>query len=372
VKAGFVLSGGGATGAYEVGILKALLGGHAAVVEHRQPDVATVAATSIGAFNASVLLSNYDGQDWGRAVGVLESVWLDRVAASRAIAPNGVYRYRPNFLDWMNPSQWLAPWQPARMFADDAAFLARDSIARLSDFVAGSGGLAHRFAELIDISAFITPDPSERLVRESIVPARIRDSPVRLRVTATQWEKGTLRVFGNSDFSDRDAVDIVRASGAIPGFFPPVAICNEPYVDGGVVLNTPLKPAIDAGGDVLHVIYLDPDAGAMPVRRVGSTIDTIGRMFVESFAATLKRDLEVAAATNREVAAGHQPTHRPITIHLYHPHHDTGGALGMLDFDRERIQSLAGLGYRDALAHDCGAAGCLNVGSGEGAPRATA
>src|SRR5262249_40358672 len=160
-------------------------------------------------------------------------------------------------------------------FANDANFIARDMMARVSGLVSGPGGLAHRFAELIDISTFITPDPSHQLVKATLVPGRIRESTVDLRVTATQWENGTLRVFANRDFTDDRAVDIVRASGAIPGFFPSVIIDGHPYVDGGVVLNTPLKPAIDAGAGEVHVIYLDPAPGAVPLRRLGSTIDTM-------------------------------------------------------------------------------------------------
>jgi len=356
-----VLSGGGATGAFELGVLKALVSGRAPVTRNRPLQIDSIAATSIGSFNAAVLLSNYH-ERWDEAVAALESVWVDRIASPRAISPNGVFRYRPDFLRWFDVSLWLTPWQPVREFAGDATYLARDWMERVSGFVSGSGGLAHRFVELFDMSTFITPEPSEQLVRATVSPARIRESRVQLRVTATQWKNGMLRLFANPDFTDESAAGIVRASSAIPGFFPPVPIGGEPFVDGGVVLNTPLKPAIDAGADELHVIYLDPELGAVPLRPVGSTIDTIGRMFIASFASTMKRDLAVAAAVNRDIAAGRRRDgHRSVTIHLYHPRVDTGGALGMLDFSRQRIVELAELGFRDAIGHDCRAASCLNV-----------
>ena len=359
--AGLVLSGGGANGAYELGVLKALMLGRSPSTGRRPLEVDSIAATSIGTFNAAVLLSRYRG-DWGEAVAELEAVWLDRMAAPHGASQNGVFRYRPNFLEWLEVAQLrLNPWEPARAFAADASFLARDWAARAQGFVSGSGGLAHRVAELFDLSTFITPEPSDELVRETVLPAALRSSPVALRVTATQWEKGALRVFSNEDFSDDVGGSIVRASGAIPGIFPPVAIRDELFVDGGLVLNTPLKPAIDAGADSLHVVYLDPEPGAMPLRAVGSTVDTIGRMFVASFAATMRRDIAVASGVNREIAAGRHHRHRPLTIHLYHPREDTGGALGMLDFHRDRLAGLADLGYRDTLAHDCAASGCLNV-----------
>jgi NTE family protein len=363
MRSGLVLSGGGANGAYELGVLKALLLGGSPATAERPLHADCIAATSIGSFNAAVLLSHYHRRSWHEAVTALESVWIDQIAAPRAISSNGVFRYRPNFIDWFDVAQFrLNPWQPARVLAGDVTFLTRDWLTRVSGLVSGSGGLAHRFAELFDLSTFITPEPSERLVRSVVHPARIREAPIALRMTATQWEKGTLRIFANADFTDAAAASIVRASGAIPGIFQPVRIGGELFVDGGVVLNTPLKPAIDAGADVLHVIYLDPEPGALPLRSVGSTIDTMGRMFVASFAATMRRDIDVAASINRDVVAGRRPERRPITIHLYHPHEDTGGALGMLDFHRERIVALIDRGYRDAVAHDCAASGCLNVG----------
>ena len=357
-----MLSGGGANGAYELGVLKALLLGRSPATRHEPLHPDTIAATSIGSFNAAVLLSHTGGGGWEGAIAALESVWVDQMAAPRAMSPNGVFRYRPNVLEWMDVAQFrLNPWQPARALAGDATFLARDWFARMTGFVTGHGDVAHRFAELFDLSTFITPEPSERLVRATVSPARIRSSPVAVHVTATQWEKGSLRVFSNADFTDEAGVSIVRASGAIPGIFPAVPIGDELFVDGGVVLNTPLKPAIDAGADVLHVIYLDPEPGSVPLRAVPSTVDAMGRMFVASFAATMRRDIEVAASVNRDIAAGHGLKHHRVTIHLYHPREDTGGALGMLDFHRERIVSLAALGYRDAVAHDCASAGCLNA-----------
>jgi predicted acylesterase/phospholipase RssA len=275
---------------------------------------------------------------------------------------NGVLRYRMNPLDWAN-MDWIRdnPLGPVRDFSDDATFLARDWSRRLTGFVASSGGLVGRLAELVDMSTFVTPEPTEGLVRDVVNASHVRQSPCHLRVTATEWQTGTLRVFENKDFTDALGPSIIRASGAIPGIFPPVAIGKEVFVDGGVVLNTPLKPAIDAKADELHVIYLDPAPGAIPLRHVSSMLDAIGRMFVASCAATMRRDLEVAAKVNAEVKAGRRKSNRPITIHLYHPFEDMGGALGMLDFHRPRVDKLMDHGYADALAHDCAKSGCVNV-----------
>ena len=68
-----------------------------------------------------------------------------------------------------------------------------------------------------------------------------------------------------------------------------------------------------------------------------------------------------ASAKNRRLTACRRNSHRQIEIHLYHPREDCGGALGMLDFGRQRIVQLAEQGFRDAAAHDCERQGCLNI-----------
>jgi predicted acylesterase/phospholipase RssA len=56
------LSGGGAYGAFEVGVLKALMGGHARVTKGEPFDPKIYTGTSAGAFIAAILLSS-EAQD---------------------------------------------------------------------------------------------------------------------------------------------------------------------------------------------------------------------------------------------------------------------------------------------------------------------
>jgi len=67
----------------------------------------------------------------------------------------------------------------------------------------------------------------------------------------------------------------VVASSAIPLAFPPVEIsqpsrANGWYVDGGLRLNTPLKPALDLRAKRLVVIATDPAETATDVRATGA------------------------------------------------------------------------------------------------------
>src|SRR5918995_4697825 len=183
---GVVLSGGGANGAYEIGVLKALLRGESAANGRQPLEPGVIAATSIGAFNSAVLLSNYT-DSWSRAIDALERVWLERVSLSGLASRNGVFRLRGNPLTWMDLGVLRNdPLKPARDLAADAMFLAKDWSARAREFTTSSGSLERRAAELLDLSTFVTPAPSEELVRETVSSSRVRSSAVKLRITATR------------------------------------------------------------------------------------------------------------------------------------------------------------------------------------------
>ncbi|HCQ02580.1 MAG TPA: hypothetical protein DIT99_18670, partial [Candidatus Latescibacteria bacterium] len=93
------------------------------------------------------------------------------------------------------------------------------------------------------------------------------------------------------------------ASTALPGFFPPVDINGHLYCDGGVVMNTPTLPAIRAGADVLHMIYMDPDVKEIPLAKFRNTLDTFDRMLTIQFATNINKDIEQAERINRGLVA---------------------------------------------------------------------
>ena len=85
------LSGGGAYGAFEVGVLKALMGGQAPIMGGEALDPTVFTGTSAGAYLSAVLLSADAADPAGRA-GHLERVWLEHVIDSPRRDGNGVWR----------------------------------------------------------------------------------------------------------------------------------------------------------------------------------------------------------------------------------------------------------------------------------------
>jgi predicted acylesterase/phospholipase RssA len=379
-----VLSGGGANGAYEVGVLQALFEGASPATEKKPLSPSVLTGTSIGAFNAAVL-APYLPPDPVKGVEELKRIWLDLIPQDYASSNNHVFRFRADPWDFFSLRLLLrSPLLPVRTLAQDSIFFIQNLLSGAARAFDSQGSIAVRLAGMIDFSLLISNEPSIRLVRSVIKPRAIRESPVKLNLAATNWDTGVVRVFENWDMTDDFAERIVLASAATPAMFPPVVIDGDTYVDGGLVMNSPLLPAIralrtihDDGSndepDTLHLIYLDPNVKSIPVSSLHSTLDTLARMFVVQFAAKMNEDVRRAAMVNRGIARiGTQAERdafkevagvsglRRMVIHRYHPRDDVGsGILGYLGYSRERIAQLIERGYRDAKDHDCRRSQCV-------------
>ena len=189
--------------------------------------------------------------------------------------------------------------------------------------------------------------------------------------------------------SDVDAWAAIRASAAIPGLFPPVKLRDEVFVDGGVVQNTPIMPAIEEGATEIHVVSLNPKMTALPIGRADNTINTFIRVYMAMLSSKITEDVELARWINEFLelivlveagqAVDHQKMRRfarmagvisqsfhskdelpkMLTIHRYYPSRELGALLGMLNFHRPVIDGMIDAGYADACAHDCKANNCV-------------
>ena len=374
-----VLSGGGANGAYEVGVLKALMSGKSHTTDDQPLDPDIITGTSIGALNAAFLVSQWEEYSPATATGHLERFWLQEMAGS--VRSNGVFRLRGNPLELLDPESYVPnPLDPFLRLAADGGFLAWESLQRLVNLLRQPrvmSNLERRLLQLVDTSLFIDTSPFEGTLRKLDYSA-IQHSRKDLRVAATNWATGELQVFRNRDMTDDFGPIALRASAAVPGIFPPAEFGAQPFVDGSVLLNTPLSLAINAGADVLHVIYLDPKIINIPLVRIPQSFTTMLRMLQIGWANAYNTDIGAAARINRslaaletartklrlddagvellqEVAQVRPPDRGPLrrlTIHRYHPRDPLPGELSFLNFDPDRIEGLIERGYRDAIYHD--------------------
>ena len=76
------------------------------------------------------------------------------------------------------------------------------------------------------------------------------ETTVPLWIVATSMQTGLEHWFHSGDVQQA-----LLASTALPGFFPPVQIDGESFIDGGVVNNVPVSKAIELGAK--HIFVLD-------------------------------------------------------------------------------------------------------------------
>src|ERR1051325_6901432 len=103
-----ILSGGGGYGAYEVGIMKALLGGEMAGAGYRRLEPGVFTGTSVGSFNAAFMVSQ-PGVTSGETAEDLERVLLNEIAGTDLRCGNGVFRFRGNVLRLIDPACYANP-----------------------------------------------------------------------------------------------------------------------------------------------------------------------------------------------------------------------------------------------------------------------
>lgn len=203
-----VLQGGGALGAYQVGVYQALEEAGIA------PD--WVVGTSIGAINAALIAGGpaNEGLDrlrafWKRVendrfMGSPLPSWFPAAARNMLAVTTGV----PSFFR-PNPAAFVSAHAP--LGADDAGYY---SVAPLADTL----------SELIDFD-------------------RINTGPIRLTVGASNVRTSEMTYFDSRDRT----IDLrhIMASGALPPAFPAVRIDEELYWDGGILSNTPVEVVFD-------------------------------------------------------------------------------------------------------------------------------
>jgi hypothetical protein len=305
---------------------------------------------------------------------------------------NGGYRFLANPLELFDPRRFAS--DPFRSFAK----LAGDGLSLLWDFFdrfmyvvnpQEEEPLTTRLLHTLAVDNLISREPFRQVIGEVIEYDAVRCSAKVLKVATTNWETGEIKEFVNYDFTDNLGPRIIMASSAIPGFFTPQEVGAQPYVDGSVLMNTPLKTVIVEGARVLHVIYLDPDVDSIPIHYLSNVLSTLHRTQVINWAARVNDDITDAGHINeallfiRQAGRGGADAadvdergvmnaisafgarlekasrYKLLTIHRYHPRDELGGPLSLLDLRRERIEYLVERGFRDALRHDCKASKCI-------------
>ena len=204
-----VLQGGGALGAYQVGVYEAL---HDAGIE---PD--WVIGTSIGAINAALIAGNAPGHRLEK----LNAFWR-HVESPATLA--GVP-------DWLGMGNLVA--NMTTVMRGIPAFF-EPNLAALRGTRANVG---------VEQAAYYSTEPLRQTLTDLVDFRSLQGGATRLTVGAVNACSGAMRYFD----SQRETLgaEHVMASGALPPAFPAVRIDGQPYWDGGIYSNTPIEAVLD-------------------------------------------------------------------------------------------------------------------------------
>ncbi|MBJ7551954.1 patatin-like phospholipase family protein [Marinomonas ostreistagni] len=227
-KTALLLSGGGARGAYQVGVLNAL----ATMATKNTPipfDI--LCGTSAGALNATFLASQ--AQSFSKAVKQLSYIW-------RHLTTDQIFQMSR----WPIASSITKTLTSAFLQQQSGNALAlmtnqplEDLLRRFLDFNRIAIALNQRHIETLAITAMNYSDGNSTTFFQSS------------NTQITNWKSG--RKVG---IKSAITIDHLLASSAIPGIFPPREINKEFFGDGAVRLGSAIQPAINLGAEKLLII----------------------------------------------------------------------------------------------------------------------
>lgn len=276
-RLGLVLSGGGARGAYQVGVVAGLA--------ERLPglEFPILTGVSAGAINTAFLAAHPG--PLAEAVAGLAAEW-------RRLTSEQVYTVRPTRLT-RSAARWL--WQGlTQQRHGPATVQGLVDTAPLRTFLEGC----------LDMEG----------IDRNLTAGRLRAAAL----TAVSYATGRAVTFVQGGAGDvlwqrsqriavraRLGIDHVMASAAVPVVFPAIRMGEEYYGDGGIGAMAPLAPAIHLGARGVVAVSTAAAAAEGGAGRLGypTVAEVVGLLFRAIFVDALETDAERLERVNQLLAA---------------------------------------------------------------------
>ncbi len=241
-RIGLVLGGGGARGAAHVGVLK--------VLEEMRIPIAAVAGTSMGALVGGAYAS---GVSVTRIEEELTSADWDALFVDEP--PRNEWSIRRKGFTEQPTWDFSVGVTEGRLQLPKGALSGQKVELFFADLVKGA-------EHVEDFDAL----------------------PVPYRAVATNLENGDMHVFSRGSLPQA-----MRASMSVPGFFSPVEIDGQLYVDGALVRNVPVDVARRMGVDLLIVVNVG--SSYLPREELQSIVGVMGQVVAIMTEQNVKRSL---------------------------------------------------------------------------------
>ena len=361
-KIALYLAGGGARGAYQAGVLKAI---HE-ILNARTCPFSMITGVSVGSINAAILAQHADNFEKG--IEKLDNLW-------RNIHCQQIY----------NASNYALSKSVAR---------------NLSHFIVKQQKTGH-LLDTEPLHDFITNNISFTKIKKNIEQGHLDTMEVIANCYETQ-QTISFYEHNNPDFEDwhyprhtsqraNIKKEHILASSALPLFFPTIEINGFHYGDGSIGLVSPLRGGLRFNVQKILIIGTRalPNLNHVESLR-GSDIGfahVLGNMLNGLFLDNLDRDIETVNRMNeiarllsiwkkryapwRPVETLHlrpsenigkiaqdkyqtMPTLLRTLLNVLGAQHHSGDLLSFLLFEKEFTQELIRLGYEDTLANRAG------------------
>lgn len=292
MKTGLVLSGGGARGAYQVGVLKAIADLHP---KNARNPFNVISGTSAGAINAVAIAAS--ANNFRLAVKKTERIWNN-------LCVDSIYKANRR----------------------DLAF----GVSRLLLSLLNHGMGRNKPISLLN------NDPLRELISHVVqfrnIQRRIDAGYLEaVAVTATGYTSGEVMTFFQGNEGIREwhearsigvpaelTVEHLMASSAMPAIFPAVKLGHEYFGDGALRQLSPIKPAIEMGVQRVLVIGLSGNkrlgANHAQESHSPSMAQIGGQIFKSAFLDSMDNDLDHMMRINKLIGM----------VQLENPHADLG------------------------------------------------
>jgi NTE family protein len=222
-RVALMLQGGGALGAYQVGVYQALT--------EAKLYPTWLCGISIGAINGAIMAGNAPD----KSVDKLKEFWSTISSTDHGPMANifSTWKTMTGGQNGFFQPHAMSPLLPASMIAGATSYY-------------DTSALRKTLTRLIDFE-------------------RLNSGDVRFSVGAVNVTSGQLVFFDNA--SETLTPEHIMASGALPPAFPMIEIDGEVYWDGGIVSNTPLEYLLAQEEDVSTLVFdvnVFSNSGARP------------------------------------------------------------------------------------------------------------
>jgi len=349
---GLVLSGGGARGAFQVGVWEVLrndprgLGGPPAVIS----------GTSAGALNGALIAAGLSPQD-------MLDFWLDLADRPPVVANDEFFRSLERVLIE------LAIKEPIRGVDRRLRELRVGfSLLRKHRFYARSGLLAMalefmltaRFDTVshlldgIDTSYLFDTSPVRERLQKAIGGTELHQTSVRLAINTVDVKTGSIvRIVNHRPeksprasskhyrYEPAISLDMILASCAIPLIFNPIKLNGQELWDGGLLVNSPMAPVVALGAQrivpVLVTLRDIPKRGG--ITSFGSAVERLVDAILEN-AYNIDRKLLL----DRNALAARLPQDDLTVVELFRALRPQSGGIfnagSYLYFERKQVLAM--------------------------------